>query len=91
MAEIKWNQDALQRVVKSGFEEAAAKMQAVLDSVRVSEQGKSAEAVKGTLATRWRSDLGMTPSDEFLQKMAEQLAAGTRVVLRPDKVPPIEI
>jgi len=89
--EITWNRDAVRQAVQTGFDAAVPKMQAVLDSVLASEQGKDVGAVKATLATRWRRDLGLTASDEFLQGMAEQLAAGTRVVLRPGQVPPINI
>ncbi len=91
MAEIKWNPDALRRVVQRGFDDAVPKMQAVLDSVLASEQGKNVEVVKATLAARWHQQLGLAASDGFLQGTAEQLAAGTRVVLRPGQLPPINI
>lgn len=89
MAEIKWNPDAVRQVVQRGFDDAVPKMQAVLDSVLASEQGKDVEAVKATLAARWQQQLGLTASDGFLQGTAEQLAAGTRVVLKPGELPPI--
>lgn len=91
MPEIKWNPDAIRQVVQEGFDNAVPKMQAVLDSVLASERGKGIEAVRATLAARWQHDLGLTASDEFLQGMAEQLAAGTRVVLRPGQLPPINM
>jgi len=78
-------------VLQKGLDDVRPKMQYVLDSVLASERGKDVGAVKATLATRWQRDLGLTASDEFLQGMAEQLAAGTRVVLRPGQVPPINI
>jgi hypothetical protein len=66
-------------------------MQDVLDSVLASEQGKDVAAVKATLAARWQQEIGTTPSDGFLQGVAEKLAAGTRVVLKPGQVPPIDV
>jgi hypothetical protein len=73
--EIRWNRDAIGQVVQKGFDDAVPKMQGVLDSVLVSERGKGVD-VKATLAARWQQDLGLTASDEFLQRTAEQLAAG---------------
>jgi hypothetical protein len=87
--EIKWNPDAVQQAVQKSFDDAVPKMQAVLDSVLANEQGKDITAVRATLGARWQQELGLTASDEFLQGMAEQLAAGTRVVLRPGQLPPI--
>jgi hypothetical protein len=89
--EIKWNPDAIRQAVQESVDDAVPKMQAVLDSVLASERGKDLGVVKAFLATRWQRDLGLAASDEFLQGMAEQLAAGTRVVLRPDQVPAITI
>lgn len=91
MAEIKWNPDAIRQTLQEGLDKAAPKMQDVLDSVLASERGKDVQSVKATLAARWHQDLGLTASDELLQRMAEQLAAGTRVVLRSGEVPPINI
>jgi hypothetical protein len=92
MAEIKWNPDAIRQAVQEGINNnVVPKMQAVLDSVLASERSKDVEVVKATLATRWHQDLGLTASDEFLQRMAEQFAAGKRVVLSPGELPPINL
>jgi hypothetical protein len=88
---IKWNPEVLHRSVESVFNARADEMQAVLDSLRTSEQGKDVAAVKATLASRWQQEFGSMLSDEFLQSVAERLAGGTRVVLRPGNVPPIDL
>ncbi|HEY4809948.1 MAG TPA: hypothetical protein VIH71_02720, partial [Solirubrobacteraceae bacterium] len=74
MPEVNWNPDAIRQVAQKGLDDAAPRMQAVLDSVLASDRGRDVAAVKATLAARWQRDLGLTASDEFLQGMAEKLA-----------------
>jgi hypothetical protein len=88
---VKWNPDALNQVVQKAFQGRVEDVQRVLDSLLATEKGKDVATVKATLAARWQSEFGITPSDEFLQPVAEKLAAGARVVLKPGEVPRLDL
>jgi hypothetical protein len=82
MARIRWNDDALLKVANEAAAASRQEMQAVLDALGVSEAGKDVSAVKATLGARWQRDFGTKLSDQLLDACGEQLASGTRVVLK---------
>jgi hypothetical protein len=57
-------------------------MQEVLDSVATSARGIDVSIVKATLAGRWRRQFGVSLDDPQLSSWAQQLVAGTRVMIR---------
>ena len=51
---FEFNEDAIRDLANRAVTIRAQEMQALLDEVRTTEQGKDVEDVKVSLATRWR-------------------------------------
>jgi hypothetical protein len=83
MAKLTWNQNIDPNFAGQATAAFSAKAQAVLDEVRRSASGQDFAAVKVTLRSRWQSEMGQLPDETLLDKFAERLAAGQRVVLSP--------
>lgn len=80
---VQWNPDALRQAATQAARAGTGQMQGVLDSLAFSERGKDVEAVRATLTSRWQQELGVPFPADLLQRAAENLAGGTRVVLNP--------
>jgi hypothetical protein len=85
---ITWNDDAVRKAAIEGVGRLVGSQQALLDAVGTEARGQDVATVKATLRSRWQREFSSTPSDDLLQSMAEQLAAGMRVVLRVHGAPP---
>jgi hypothetical protein len=87
---IEWDERgfkrALEQAANQGLREVGRKGQRVLDRVRSQTTGKSAAEIKPILARAWRSEVGGDLSADQLSTMAEAMAAGRRVVLKPEDV-----
>jgi hypothetical protein len=83
MAKLTWNDDVGPNFARQAAAAFSAKAQAILDEVHRTASGEDVAAVKATLWARWQSEMGQLPDETLLDKFAERLAAGQRVVLSP--------
>jgi hypothetical protein len=81
MADFKFDQRALDKLAKQAVEAKAKEIQAMLDRLSRSCQGKPVDEVKRTLKREWERDGGKI-TDPELSQYAEVLATGGRVQVR---------
>lgn len=86
MAKFELNKQALAKVANQAIAVRAQQMQALLDAVGQSEQGKDVSEVKAMLGARWLRQFEKPLTDPHLSAWAEQLAAGGRVVVQTEAV-----
>ena len=83
MGKFEFDPEAIDNFVNSALTLRAGQMQALLDGVRDSEQGKDLSTVKAVLQARWQEEFERTLTDPHLSGWAEQLALGGRVIVEP--------
>ena len=87
--EIKWDKNALDRVVKETANKAVVeqgrKLQSELDSVLAQSSGKTAAEIKPLVQNAFRR-IGGSISDPELTQYAEVIAEGTRIVVQPERL-----
>ena len=71
---FEFNEDAIRDLANRAVTIRAQEMQALLDEVRTTEQGKDVDDVKAVLAARWRGTFERDLTDPYLSAWAEQLA-----------------
>jgi hypothetical protein len=86
MVRFEWDKDALAKVINNAVQVRADELQAVYDRVLQAGRGKSLEEVKQVLQAEVRSTFGTEITDPELSDCAEVLAAGRRIVVRPEDV-----
>ena len=74
MSRLEWNDNFGQQFVSGA--------QAILDDVLRDTAGQDTATVKNALRTRFQSEMNQRPGESLLDKFAERLAAGQRVVIR---------
>ena len=80
---FEFNEDAIRDLANRAVTIRAQEMQALLDEVRATEQGKDVDDVKVSLAARWRETFDRDLTDPHLSAWAEQLAKGGQVIVNP--------
>lgn len=81
---FEFNEDAIRDLANRAVTIRAQEMQAILDEVRTTEQGKDVDDVKAVLAARWREMFERDLTDPHLSAWAEQLAKGGQVIVKPE-------
>jgi hypothetical protein len=81
---FEFNEDAIRDLANRAVTIRAQEMQALLDEVRTTGQGKDVDDVKVSLATRWREAFDRDLTDPHLTAWAEQLAKGGQVIVKPE-------
>jgi hypothetical protein len=81
---FEFNEDAIRDLANRAVTIRAQEMQALLDEVRTTEQGKDVDDVKAVLAARWRETFERDLTDPHLSAWAEQLAKGGQVIVKPE-------
>ncbi len=79
---LTWNHNVASDFAQRATPEFSDKAQAILDDVLSSTSGQDVATVKATLRSRWQREMGQLPDESLLDKFADRLAAGQRVVLR---------
>lgn len=81
---FEFNEQAITDLANRAATMRAEQMQALLDDIRSTEQGKDVPSLKNALATRWRETLDRELTDPHLSAWAEQLAKGGQVIVKPE-------
>jgi hypothetical protein len=79
---FEFDEEAIRDLANQALTIRAREMQALLDEVRTTEQGKDVDDVKVVLATRWRETFERDLTDPHLRAWAEQLAKGGQVIVK---------
>jgi hypothetical protein len=80
---LTWNPNVASNVAARAIPAFSEKAQAILDDILTGASGQDVATVRAMLRSRWQSEIGELPDESLLDKFANRLAAGQRVVLNP--------
>jgi hypothetical protein len=85
MADFNFDRRALEHVADDALRRRVAEMQRALDSVHRTHAGKPVAEIEPALRSACRR-ADMTPDGAQLRQWAEAIRAGTRIILKPERV-----
>ena len=81
-SKLTWNQNVASDFAQRATAAFSEKAQGILDDVLRDAGGQDAATVRAMLRSRWQSEMGQLPEESLLNKFANRLAAGQRVVVK---------